>query len=357
MSLKGDSMTSNYYPLLKSTVSELRALKLISETDLERIVPIFELTKSRKSKNNPGCDVYKKIDEILDIVGSSEFILDLTNEESLTNSQIESFFDEDNAFYNWTDFIKRIREEKQANVTPMILAYDDSNLDTLRTQADRLLKVCNRVCIRIPVELVADPIAEHLITLAAEIQKVLIVVDLGYVREDSLRTKMFDAADLLSDILCEDDSLTTVMLASSFPASVVEVVPPKEKMSSHFPMFSLQLYDYLRKTDPELQYGDYACIHPYRGEARPMVWIPRIDYPYDHKVMFERTRREDGGYEKCAINIEANPNYKRNYIDCWGCKEIDSAAKGILNGRSPSYWISVRANIHMTRMARSNTPL
>ncbi|EOS8317900.1 beta family protein [Vibrio parahaemolyticus] len=353
MSLEEVNMSSRYYPLLKSTVSELRALKLLDEDDLVRTTPIFELTKSRKSKNNPGCDVYKKVDEILEIVGDLEFILDITNEESLTNDQIESFFDDSNAFYNWTDFVRRIRTEKKANVVPMVLAYDDSEKDTLMLQARRLLKYCSRVCIRIPVELVGDEIVETLIEVAAELEDVLIIVDLGYVRDDTnLGVKMQDGAELLRDVLAIDDSLETVMLASSFPASVVSVVPNKEKMSSSFKMYTYQIYQYLLKTDPDLQYGDYACIHPYRGEARPMIWIPRIDYPYDSKVLFERCRREDGGYEVCASNIVADPNYSKNRIDCWGCNEIDDAANGILNGKSPSYWISVRSNIHMTRMVR-----
>ncbi|EGQ8513475.1 beta family protein, partial [Vibrio parahaemolyticus] len=50
-------MNTKYYPLLKSTVSELRALKSLEERDLSNIIPVFELTKSRKSKNNLGSDV------------------------------------------------------------------------------------------------------------------------------------------------------------------------------------------------------------------------------------------------------------------------------------------------------------
>lgn len=345
-------MNSKYFPLMKTTVSELRALKSIQSQDFEHVTPIFELTKSRKSKNNLGSDVYKKIDELLEIMGNNEFILDLTNEVSLTNDQIESFFDDDNAFYNWSEFIRRVTEDKGANVTPMILAYEDSTKDVLMTQATRLLKSCNRVCIRIGVELVTEPIVDELLEVASELEHVVIVIDLGYTRMEELNRNLNDANDLIQDILAVDNNLEIVMISSSFPSSVVQIVPKKEKMSSKFPMYSKQIFASLKKHDPNLQYGDYACIHPYRGESKPMIWVPRIDYPYLNHVKFERCSRDDGGYAKCAEVLVKDPVFNEHSINCWGCDEINSAANGKVNGKSPSYWISVRSNIHMTRVIR-----
>ncbi|PNH93082.1 beta family protein [Vibrio diazotrophicus] len=345
-------MSTKYYPLLKSTVSELRALKSLDKDDLSNIMPVFELTKSRKSKNNLGSDVYKKVDEILNIVGDSEFVLDLTNEESLSNAQIESFFDDNNSFYNWTDFIKRIVEEKKANVIPMLLAYEDTSKDILMKQASRLFRVCERISVRIPVELVSKPIVDELLSVIEEYSEIKVFIDLGYVNKSNISEKVARAEELLGAVLHVDDGIDLVLLVSSFPSSVVEVVPQDEKMSSKFPVYGQKIYQYLTKIDPELQYGDYACIHPYRGEPRPMIWIPRIDYPYDNHILFERSRRESGGYETCASAIVTNPLYKKYYINCWGTKEIDSASNGVVNGKNPSYWISVRSNIHMTRMAR-----
>ncbi|MEZ9005604.1 beta family protein [Vibrio splendidus] len=344
--------SKHYYPLVKTTVSELRAIKSLSPDDFKHVIPIFELTKSRKSKNNQGCDVYKKVDELLDIMKENEFILDLTNEESLTNEQIESFFDDDNAFFNWTEFIRRIVEEKGANVTPMILAYEDSDKSTLMAQAARLLKQCNRVCIRLGVELVTEPIVDELLAVALELEGVVVVIDLGYTREEELNTKINDANDLIQDVIAIDGDFEIVAISSSFPSSVVQVVPRQEKMSSKFQMYSKQIFSSLQKYDPELQYGDYACIHPFRGESRPMIWVPRVDYPYLNHVRFERCSRDDGGYATCAERIVEDSVFHEHRIDCWGCDEIQSAANGDVNGKSPSYWISVRSNIHMTRVIR-----
>ncbi|EGQ8513607.1 hypothetical protein GQ852_25115, partial [Vibrio parahaemolyticus] len=265
--------------------------------------------------------------------------LDLTNEESLSNDQIESFFDDNNAFYNWTDFIKRIVEEKKANVIPMLLAYEDTSRTELIKQASRLFKVCDRISIRIPVELYSKPIVDELLCVVEEYSEIKVFIDLGYVHEANLSEKITQAEKLLGTVLHVDDGLDVVMLVSSFPSSVVALVPKDEKMSSKFPVYGQKIYQYLKKIDPELQYGDYACIHPYRGEPRPMIWIPRVDYPYDNHILFERSRREDGGYETCASAVTSNPLYQKYYIDCWGTKEIDSASKGVANGKSPSYWI------------------
>ncbi|PSU69842.1 hypothetical protein C9J22_13265 [Photobacterium phosphoreum] len=345
-------MNIKYYPVLKTSISELRALKKIKSDDFNHVIPIFELTKSRKSKNNQGCDVYKKVDELIDIMNSKPFILDLTGEESLTNEQIESFFDDSNSFYNWTEFVRRIVEEKSANVIPTILAYEDSEKSTLQQQAERLNKYCNTLCIRLSVDLVCDEITQILIELASELDDVIVVIDLGLIRQDEYKLKLNDAKDLLEDILANDDSLVIICVASSFPSSVVQEVPKKEKMSSEIHMYSRDVYEELKKIDSELIYGDYACIHPFRGESRPMVWIPRVDFPYKNKLAFERCSRDDGGYQECARKMRLSKEYENNYIDCWGVNEINSSAVGIVNGKSPSYWISVRSNIHMSRMIK-----
>ncbi|TNT72288.1 beta family protein, partial [Escherichia coli] len=65
-------MPNNYYPILKTTIAEMRALKKLDFVTWRNITPILELTKSRKSKNNQESCVYRKIDEIKEIVGDNE---------------------------------------------------------------------------------------------------------------------------------------------------------------------------------------------------------------------------------------------------------------------------------------------
>ncbi|WP_415720586.1 beta family protein [Photobacterium ganghwense] len=345
-------MNTKYYPVLKTSVSELRALKSLRDHDFSSVVPLFELTKSRKSKHNQGCDVYRKIDELAKIMDDKPFILDLTNEESLSNEQIDSFFDEDNSFYNWTNFIHRIIDDKKVNVIPTILAYEDSEPISLYKQARRLLEKCEKICIRLSVQWAGEDITYELIQLASELEDVIIVIDLGLTRRDEYDTNINDARSIIEEILATDESIDIVLVSSSFPSSVVQEVPKKENMSNKIEMFTRKIYEELSDLYPGIIYGDYGCIHPFRGESKPMVWIPRIDYPYSHYLAFERCRREDGGYIECAIQISSLPDYKKHRIDCWGIDEIDSASEGFLNGKNPSFWISVRSNIHMTRMAR-----
>lgn len=46
--------------------------------------------------------------------------------------------------------------------------------------------------------------------------------------------------------------------------------------------------------------------------------------------------------------------FKNDSLQCWGMVEIRRTSAGSPGGKSPSYWISVRSNIHMSRMALIN---
>ncbi|HAT6804633.1 TPA: hypothetical protein JAN03_21690 [Citrobacter freundii] len=77
-----------------------------------------------------------------------------------------------------------------------------------------------------------------------------------------------------------------------------------------------------------------------------------MDYPTESSIYFSRVRREVGGYEEYARNISRLPAFLRDQLKCWGMDEIMQAALIKPGGLNPSYWISVRSNIHMSRMAR-----
>ena len=71
-------------------------------------------------------------------------------------------------------------------------------------------------------------------------------------------------------------------------------------------------------------------------------------------IYFSRNRREEGGYIECAKRIALLSHFKTDTLKCWGMTEIKKTSAGDPGGKSPSYWISVRSNIHMSRMALIN---
>ena len=70
-----------YFPIIKTRDSELRCFKNLTQKQWEKILPIYELTKSRKTKLAPDGDISKRMDEINKIQGGRPFILDLTTEK------------------------------------------------------------------------------------------------------------------------------------------------------------------------------------------------------------------------------------------------------------------------------------
>ncbi|WP_407906423.1 beta family protein [Escherichia coli] len=355
-------MPNNYYPILKTTIAEMRALKKLDFVAWRNITPILELTKSRKSKNNQESCVYRKIDEIKEIVGDNEFILDLTNIESLSNEQIESFQSDRNGFENWCSFISEVRESN-LNVIPMLIAYPDNTIDDLVLEMQQLCAITQKIAVRIPI---CEPDLDELFIILRQIlcQNYAgigyIIFDGGYIHDEIIDP--LPLVNIISSFCSElPDSFSgkVVFASSSFPASAIERVSGN-KFNNSFYLQTLPLFkrvvDGLRDNGvkKDIFFGDYACIHPNRNESKAYNWIPRIDYPTVDKIYFSRSRREEGGYIECAKMISSLSCFKNDSLQCWGMVEIRRTSAGSPGGKSPSYWISVRSNIHMSRMALIN---
>ena len=98
-----------YYPLLKTTQAELKAYDNLPNKVKEDILPIFELTKGRISKKDKIGDVGKSIEKLNEVVKSRRFILDLTTEQMLKNSQIQDIFDNtENGYSAWQEFLEKL---------------------------------------------------------------------------------------------------------------------------------------------------------------------------------------------------------------------------------------------------------
>ncbi|MEG1738584.1 MAG: hypothetical protein RR259_10165 [Odoribacter sp.] len=355
-------MPTNYYPILKTTIAEMRALKNLDSITWEHITPVLELTKSRKSKNNQESCVYRKIEEIKDLVGENEFILDLTSIESLSNEQIESFQSDSNGFENWCNFISEVRDSN-LNVIPVLIAYPDSTIDDLVLESQQLCAVSQKIAVRIPI---CEPDLDDLFSTLRQFirrnhsQIGYIIFDSGYIFEE-----IVDVSPLVNIIsgfyaeLPEHFGGKLVFASSSFPASTLEKVTG-DKFNNSFPLQTLPLFKSVVNQleisggNSLICFGDYACIHPNRNESKAYNWIPRIDYPTLNMIYFSRNRREEGGYIECARRISSLSHFKIDTLRCWGMTEIKKTSAGDPGGKSPSYWISVRSNIHMSRMALIN---
>jgi hypothetical protein len=91
-------------------------------------------------------------------------------------------------------------------------------------------------------------------------------------------------------------------------------------------------------------------------------WYPRIDFPTSQKkIYYYREGREKiapkvyGPYDLPYINVAKNILKDSQFEDIpksWGVKQIKSAAGGSPPGMAPSFWISVRMEIHMLQQLK-----
>ncbi len=137
-----------YCPIIKTTTAEFRGLQNLSTKVSKNILPIIELTRSRRSKHNPDGNIKKRIDQIEDILEERPFILDVTTKPSMSNAQIDSILHgAPDGFRKWIELIEGIQEQ-ELHVIPMI-HYDPDYEEGVKKQIEGLRKLSSILAFRI----------------------------------------------------------------------------------------------------------------------------------------------------------------------------------------------------------------
>jgi len=359
-------------PCLKTSVSEFRAFSKLDESTLNKLLPLFELTRGRRSKKDKVGLVEKNKDKIAEICDGRPFVLDLTRDETNSNHEIKSFLDSSDGYKNWCDFIETVQAECPG-VYPVLQNDPAGSMAELEAQIEQLSSICKAIAIRIGtdnyIKYRNDGYKEFLyevFNLIREDISVIVIIDSEHVRDPSgkceLEESVKKATVCINDIfeVTQDVSLsncTFFNLSSSFPTSINQEHSGDSKGEA--PLYERPIYDKLienTKRTPQVFYGDYACIYQFQKPVVSYNWVPRIDYPVStEKCIYYRFRQPHGGYIKCATEMVNNKEYKRNKINCWGTEQIESTAQSNKKaGGSPSFWISVRSNVWMTRIANQS---
>ena len=106
----------------------------------------------------------------------------------------------------------------------------------------------------------------------------------------------------------------------------------------------------LKQKTEKIYHGDFGSIHPVRYDTGGGGWIPRIDVPLNDKCFYHRYKRDEGSYVFCAKEVIKDSKYEKiSGLNSWGDLEIKDASEDNPNGKNPSHWIAVRANLYMTR--------
>ena len=341
------SFDQHYAPIIKTTDAELRGYEHVTDQVRRRSLPIFELTKSRRTKKVPHGDIHRRMSRIRQVTRGYPFVLDVTTHSDLINPQIEQLLDDTSAYRHWQNFLA---EYDDLPICPVVHAYSGGeDLTATTALADALERRFGRVAFRAGY---SDSELPHYLRAIMEglnsADSLFLVIDCEYVApDDDLSRFARQVQQRVAEVSEAAGGCTISVSASGFPKSAVA---EGQDHAGAFPMREVELF---RLVTGGLRYpviyGDYCSIHPYRYDVRGGTWVPRVDVPLDEQYLYTRYRRENGGYERAARAMFNWEHYEP--IGSWGDEQIQAAADGHPNGFSPVFWIAVRLNIHATRKA------
>ncbi|WP_316677804.1 hypothetical protein [uncultured Tolumonas sp.] len=338
-----------YFPIIKTRDSELRCFEHIDDDDFAKILPIYELTKSRKTTKAPDGDIYRRMKQIADIQKGRPFILDLSTDEKYSNPQIEQLLSEYDGFKEWQYFIFDLHSE--LNIIPMVHLYEDDNGEFsdvehfVRNASSRT----KSLAVRLPYDLIGEDIKRYLNPIISNLNKdckLYVLLDAESVRAEPISDVVATFLDACSGTESFGSKIEdVVMLCSSFPSSVAQV--GGEDIAGSFKIFEEDIYQGIISEFP-IKYGDYASINTEQIEMKGGTFVPRIDIAsLDGKSFaYKRYRRNNGGYVRAAEHTISDTD---SYIPLgvWADEEILAAAANNPSGISPAFWISIRMNYYI----------
>jgi len=331
-----------YVPIVRSRAAELKGLKELHTGVLDAILPVVELTRSRRTTKNPGGSLEQSVTNVREILGDRPFIADLTSLESQQSGELNDLLSDANDFGNWTTFAATVLPP---TAIPVVHLLDPFVPAEFGAQLRALRRRFSRFALRFPVGYAY--VRDALVACASEagdVAGVAVVLDAGFVTRTTAAAKGAELQALLSDTAGFAPWFISTA-ASSFPNSVVSAGGGDD--TGAFPLIETSLHASLARQSPGLVYGDYAAIHPEDFVGTVTNWVPRVDVMLETEFYYHRYRRSDGGYIRAAAEAQADPRFVG--LDCWATKNIAAAAAGAPLGKSPSHWIANRVNFHISR--------
>ncbi|CAN7245058.1 hypothetical protein LJR234_001086 [Mesorhizobium amorphae] len=336
-----------YVPNLKTSDSEIRAIRFLSEPVKGGILPAFELTRSRKTSKLPNGSVAVRMGQLVDAYKSDKFILDLSTEEDLINDEIYKFFDEKNGYANWRRFIESFT---QGGIVPCALYEEGGSKADFQRQAAGLLSTSGKIALRLSAN---DENASKLYNWLVEVSgtdKIVLIGNLYFIGQNEIAKYRGFASSFIDSVVGNQSPSMVALPLSSFPRSVVEN-GYGEDSEGEFESAEYDFFEDVKGRYPSvpLVFSDFASVHPIRYPTRGGAWVPRVDLPVGNEMVYRRYRRDDGGYVQAAAELKRQ--YDKELIPCWATDQIRAAANGTPGGLSPSYWISVRINYWISKVS------
>jgi len=346
--------------LFKTGDAELRCLANADDSLKQYILPIIEITRGRKLKGEEKYPIENRLKKVYEIFPDQPICLDLTSSSNLLCDEIRELFTPTNGYEKWLTFLRNVKEiGRYTKLIPCIQSnFDDDNfIENYRSQISTLLAEFTKVAYRsnLKEEGYYDDIG-IIKPLLTEKEQLLFIIDCEYLVSGSWHSfadKTIARIKNVYDIL--GDKVMFTVCATSFPNNISDI---GNDAGDTFGIIEIDLYNEIRaKTDPRISiiYGDYGSISPKRNDEVIMArgWIPRIDVPTETEIYYIRERRTPARdyartYTFVAQKVMSDYRFPHK-LHCWGIDQIKICAEHGAPGASPSFWISVRMNIHLNQ--------
>lgn len=368
-----------YHLLLKMGDSEIRAWKHLSASRKAELSVHCEITRGRKRPvKDKSAPIEYNVAKIYSAIAESftecrVCVVDITREPTLRSSETEELGLSTEGYASW---VAKVNELHAANakVRPTLIVnpsegddYDQYQADIF-SQFDAFAGRYDLISYRASV-LHDEGFIDELTMLADKANAFIdqgkrfeVILDFEFVQASTASLHAAYVAPLISQIRTIIPHASIVSLGTSFPKSVTDV---GDEQRDEFRLEELALFEAIsRAQNQPIEYGDYGSINPIRNDA----FIPvgpylraRIDFPtqndsiYYHRVapsVDPNTRKllsPKSSMYKAAAKLVMSDESHSPLSDSWGYDKIVEAATKAPEGSSPSFWISVRMEMHICR--------
>jgi hypothetical protein len=355
-----------YIPIIKTGISEIRGVSFLDDSIKDNITPIFELTRSRKIESLPEGPISIKLDKIEEVFGTKRpFILDLTADKQLSNTEIFRLQNSAYGYKNWCDFLLQ-QKNRFPKIIPMLQIAEDENI-TIEENQNNFEKQIKFIASNFDTFFYRNQVSDDYYkedlsivpkTLGSNIEKLYCCIDSIFInqgRSPDFSSEVIKRIKNINEINEEFKIVNFSTAGTSFPTSISAYSPDDH---NSIMLEEIAVWEEVTKSIKDLNiiYGDYCSINPERNDMKTNGWIPRIDVPTKNTLFYYRKRKKDNTYlstyADIAQKIINDSEYQsiKNSIStyCWGLEQIEKTSKGEKTGLTPSFWISVRLNIHLT---------
>ncbi|NMA73848.1 MAG: hypothetical protein GX963_06725 [Bacteroidales bacterium] len=350
-----------YTLIIRTGEAEIRASEYISSDILNDIFPIIEITRGRKRTIDEVAyfPFESRLEKLSKIFKGKKVGIALTNEKLLSSKEIDELNTPDEGYKKWVDFLLELKRRNIfSEIVPVLALYskDEDFEMNFYLQVEKLQKYFSTIIYRSPIvdEFVYDDL--DLITNKLSLGNTQILIDCGYTPQASHKNvaeKVSKRISNLKEMLRHyEKNISYIVASTSFPNNVNDLGGGD---TDTYQISSVELHEVVSQIHKDVIYGDYGSINPQRNDGIRMArgWIPRIDVPLEREVFYYRQRRPKGvtaystTYVSVAKQVIKDSRFPMNLATKnWGVQQIIDCTKAA-PASSPSFWISVRMNIHV----------